>query len=346
MPGYGSKKVCSILSLILSSLVTAPLLYSQQAADASAIDIAAVVTAKSGPPISDLQQKDFALFDNNLPRPISSFHVEGGSQAPIHVIVVLDAVNVSFQSIAFSRGEVIKFLQAHGGQLTYPTQIDFLLDNGFQVQKGFSTNGNELSSSVEQFKVPLRDIHRSSQDEASERFNISINALRSLTQSEANLPGRKLILWVSPGWPLLSGPGVDLDSKEQQRLFSSIVEMSNLMRTAHVTLYNVNPYGAGENIVRAFYYENFLKGVSKPGQVSIGDLSLQVLASQSGGLALNSSNKIVSQLQQCVADGAAYYEVSFVPAPAEHPDEYHHIELKVNQAGYTVRTRDGYYAKP
>ena len=90
----------------------------------------------------------------------------------------------------------------------------------------------------------LRDIRRSSQWQESDRFDLSISALRSFCESQANLPGRKLILWVSPGWPLLSGPRIYLDNKQQDQLFSLIVGLSTQMREGAVTLYNVNPIGA------------------------------------------------------------------------------------------------------
>src|SRR3984885_11039085 len=186
-------------------------------AAASNISLAVVVTPKSGRPVADLQQQDFTILDNKTPRHITSFHAFGGSQAPIHVLIVLDAVNVPYQSIAYSRGEIDKFLHANGGRLAYPTQLAFFTDKGMQVQQGFSTDGNELSSSLDQYGVALRDIRRSSQWQESERFDLSISALRSFTESQANLPGRKLILWVSPGWPLLSGPRIYLDYKQQNQ---------------------------------------------------------------------------------------------------------------------------------
>ncbi len=89
-----------------------------------------------------------------------------------------------------------------------------------------------------------------------------------------------------------------------------------------------------------------MKGVSKPSQVDAGDLSLQVLATQSGGLALHSSNDVAGLLQTCLADTEAYYELSFKPLPAEHRDEYHHLEIRLARPGLTGRTREGYYAQP
>src|SRR5271154_7225332 len=87
------------------------------------LDVA--VTPKSGAPVADLQQQDFTILDNKIPRHITSFHAFGGSQAPIHVLIVLDAVNVPYESIAWSRGEIDKFLRANGGRLAYPTQPAF-----------------------------------------------------------------------------------------------------------------------------------------------------------------------------------------------------------------------------
>ncbi len=315
-------------------------------AAASSITLDVVVTPKSGLPVADLQQQDFTILDNKTPRHITSFHAFGGSQAPIHVLIVLDAVNVPYESIAYSRGEIDKFLHSNGGRLAYPTQLAIFTDKGMQSQQVFSTDGNELSSSLDQYAVALRDIRRSSQYQEWDRFNLSISALRSLSESQAKLPGRKLILWVSPGWPLLTGPRIYLDEKQENELFSAIVGLSTEMREAAVTLYNVNPIGAAEGVGRQFYYESFLKGVSKPSQVVIGDLSLQVLAAQSGGLALTGNNNLTALLQQSVADGQAYYELSFDPPRANHPDEYHHIEVEVAKPGLTARTREGYYQQP
>lgn len=334
-----------------ASMLCVATLFAQQntpptEASASSIHLDVVVTPKSGPPVADLQQQDFAIFDNKTRRQITSFRAVSGSQAPVHVVVVIDAVNVPYESLAYTRGEIDRFLRANGGQLAYPTELAIFQDKGMQIQQAFSTDGNELSTSLDQYGVGLRDIRRSSQFEAQNRFQLSISGLRSLVASEARLPGRKLVLWVSPGWPLLSGPGIYLDSKQVNRIFSVIVDLSTQMREAGVTLYNVNPIGAAEGVGRSFYYQDFLKGVSKPSQVQIGDLSLQVIATQSGGLALFGSNNLVSYLEQCVADGKAYYELSFDPPRADHRDEYHHIQVQVAKPGLIARTRDGYYLQP
>jgi VWFA-related protein len=113
-----------------------------------------------------------------------------------------------------------------------------------------------------------------------------------------------------------------------------------------VTLDSIDPLGAGESVARAAYYKNFLRGISKPSQTQLADLGLQVLAVQSGGVALTSGNDIAALLEECVADAAPYYEISFAPPPPERSDEYHHLEIRVTKPGLTARTRQGYYAQP
>ena len=314
----------------------------------TSIHLDVVVTAKSGPPVTDLERQDFNLLDNNAPQPITSFQVISGRQAPIEVVVVIDAVNAAYQTVAFERSEIGKFLQAEGGHLAYPVALAIFTDKSTEILGGqFSTDGNALNAALNQEDVGLRFIQRSSgYYGATERLQLSLQALNQIVDSEMPRPGRKIILWVSPGWPLLSGPNTMLDSKQQQQIFGDIVGISTKLRRARVTLYSINPAGTNESLSRASYYQEFVKGVSKPNQVNIGNLGLQVLAVQTGGLALDLSNDLTSSLRQCLSDVAPYYEISFNSPPAERPNEYHRIEIKLAKSGLTARTRQGYYAQP
>jgi VWFA-related protein len=337
--------------LVLLSVLSSAVLSAQQnippaGANSARINLDVVVTPKAGPPVANLEQQDFTVFDNKTLQHLTSFQARDGSHDPVHVIILIDAVNSTYQNIAWDRGEIGKFLRANGGHLSQPTALALFTDTGTQIQQGFSSDGNELAGALDQFAIGLRNIRRSSQWGASDRFQLSMTALGELITHEGPLPGRKMIFWVSPGWPLLSGPGVHLDGKQQNQLFSNIVGLSTQLRQNRITLYSIDPLGANEGVLRTFYYQDFLKGVSKSGQVSVGDLGLQVLATQTGGLALTSSNDIVSQLQKCYADTEAYYELSFDPPPADHRDEYHNLIVQVAKPGLTARTRTGYYAQP
>jgi VWFA-related protein len=332
--------------LLLSSTA---ILAQQTPADPAApaperIYLDVVVTPKSGPPVAGLQQQDFTLLDNNVAQPIATFSAVGGPKAPLKIILVVDAVNASYETVGFERDQINKFLLANGGELPYPTTLALVTDTGTQVQQGTSTSGKELSDSLAKNTIALRTIRRSAGFYGAEdRFQLSLKALTGLIAREQTEPGRKIILWVSPGWPLFSGPRVELDSRQQQQIFGEVTALSAALRQARITLYSIDPLGSTESLMRTHFYMEFLKGVTKPSKVDPGDLALQVLATQSGGLVLNANNDITGLLHQAVDDAKAFYEISFDSRPGDHPAEYHQLQIQLDKPGLIARTRTGYY---
>jgi VWFA-related protein len=313
------------------------------------INLDVVVTAKSGPPVSGLQQQDFTILDNKVPQTITSFHVVRGREAPIEVVLVVDDVNTGIEHIAYERSEIDKFLKTDGGQLAHPVILGFLTDAGLQVEGDFSNDGNALSAALDKYTLGLHSILRSGGIySAQERFQVSMKALFELGTHEAGRPGRKLILWISPGWPIFSSPGVEqqMDAKQQQQIFDNVVGLSNLLRQGHITLYSIDPLGSADFGGRAFRWESFTKGISKPSQAEWGNLALQVIATQSGGVVRTSSNDISGSMKESLGDTLAYYEISFSPPLDQKRDEYHHLEVRMADRKLTARTSQGYYAQP
>ena len=155
------------------------------------------------------------------------------------------------------------------------------------------------------------------------------------------------MIWFSPGWPLLSGPNVQLTSKDREHLFNRIVAFSTGLRQSRITLYAIDPLGlADAGGMRVSYYQEFLKGVTSPSRLEPGDLGLQVLAVQSGGQVLNSSNDLTTAIANCAADAYSFYVLSFDAARADRVNEYHAVGVTVDKPGITARTRTGYYAQP
>ena len=220
-------------------------------------------------------------------------------------------------------------------------------DEGTQIQPGFTKDGNAISASLKAQDIGLRTLRRSAGFYGAEdRLNLSLTALRQLVSAESAQPGRKLIVWISPGWAYLSGPAVQLDRKQQNGIFAEIVGLSTAMRQNRITLYSIDPVGPADSGFRTFYYRAFLKGVKKPDQVDLGDLSLQVLATQSGGLAITGNSDVSGSIRRCLTDANSFYELTFNPPPAESQNEYHQLTLEVAKPGLTARTRDGYYLQP
>ena len=281
------------------------------------------------------------MLDNGVEQPLTSFAEFATAQNPVSVLIVVDAVNTPFTAVAYQRQQITKYLRANDGRLDHVTTFAILTDAGVQIFGKPSTDGAELASQLDQYEIGLREIRR---DQgfygAQDRLSISLNALREIATFEKSRPGRKLVTWVSPGWPLLSGVEVQLEYKQQQQIYDEVAEYSTLLREAGITLDSVNSWGVDESLGRAFYYQDFLKGVSNPAQTQLGNLGLQVLAEQSGGLVLNSSD-VVASLRESVADAGHYYELAFQPKPTDKHEEYHRLQIVLK--GLKSRTRQSYY---
>jgi VWFA-related protein len=305
-----------------------------------------VVEDKSGQPVAGLAEQDFTLLEGATPLPIASFTAVQHGTTPAEVLLVIDAVNTPTVDVGYQRDQIEKFLRSSEGQLAHLTSFAVVSDDGVTLYNHETKDGNALADALNHQEIGLRQINRSGGFYgAADRLTICLKAMHNIAAYEANRPGRKLVVWISPGWPLLSGPGIDLDDKEEKQIYDEIVAFSAELQAAQVTLYDVNSWGATEPIGRSLYYEDFLKPVTKPTQAQAGNLGLQVLALQSGGLALN-TNDVPSMLQRCLRDAGDYYEISFDPAPAQKPGEFHPVQLRLAKPGLTVRTRQGYYSQP
>jgi VWFA-related protein len=341
--------VCFLFALALAPPARTPAqdsMPSQNSAPSQGIRIAVGVDAKSGQPVAGLTQQDFTVLDNKTPRPITSFKVVSAAREPVHVILLVDAVNMPYQALSYTRQGIEKFLKANEGKLAYPTTLAILTGQGAKIVQDFSSDGNALNDIFHSQQIGLREISRSSEWGGVERLQISLDAFHQLAGFAAKIPGRKAVIWISPGWPLISGPNVDLSMRDAQHIFNNVVSISNQLRQDNLTLYNVNPWGVDESLARADYYQAFLKAPANANNVEPGALGLQVLAIHSGGLAIESNSDVAGNIETCLNEFRSWYEITFDPLPADRPNEYHHIEVRLDQRTLTAHTTDGYYAKP
>jgi VWFA-related protein len=315
------------------------------------LDLDVVVSGHDGKPIAGLQQQDFAVYLDQELQPVVAFHAvpstSAGVAAPVEIILLVDAVNTRFSDVAFERQQIERFLKQNDGKLSQPTTLVILTDTNTEITPS-SQDGNQLASVLAKATTGIREVrHDTGFYGWTEQFQISASALQRLAAFEQTHPGRKLLIWISPGWPLLSGPEVELSNKDQQSLFSALVTLTASLRKARITLYSVDPLGTEDAVsFRTDLYQEFTKGVPSPRKMQIGNVALQVLALQSGGRALNSSNDVTAQIALAASDATAFYTLTIKSPPSESPNEYRAISVRVDKPGLTARTRTGYYAQP
>lgn len=331
-----------------------------------------------GKPVPDLAAGDFTLFDNNQPRKIAGIHmIDGGVlNDATEVILLLDAVNSTAPELKEEREAIFNYLAKGRGPLPYPTSFA-LWFNGHLKGTAPTTDRNAVGRA---FVNLTKNAHSNacspvdaSVEQAAEgggpgaasqggigpravgvaeclqaHFKDSIAALDGIAQQQKTLGGRTILVWMGPGWPILSDVEFGhLTPKAQAGFFEELVDVLHDLREAQVTIDAVAPPdGTREKELARIDEKVLIAGTNSARDAGPASLALPVLAFQTGGRVLTASHDVNADLNSCIRDADGYYSVSFEAMPATSPHEFHKIEMKVSRPGLEVRTMTAYYAEP
>jgi len=298
--------------------------------------------------VGELEPLDLTLLDNDQPRKVLSFRRTDGATGsrfdpPVEVIVVIDAVNLPYQATTLQRLEVEKFLRLNNGQLKFPTSVFLFSSAGLRVQPAPSKDGNALAKMLDEATgtVRARDLSGGVYSLV-EQFQDSFKTIQGIAENEARKPGRKLLIWIGPGWPLLTERFFIQSNESRQNYFRQLVALNKRLREARITLYNVAPIVG----VTPVLYRGYLKPVTEARKMEIGYLALQVLALATGGRVLDPGNDLVGLILDCQSDVGPYYTITFESPQAVGADEFHSLRVEVKGERLTARTDSGYYDEP
>jgi VWFA-related protein len=338
------------------------------------IKVDVVVTDRAGKPISGIAAKDFTLLDNGQPEKILTFHafdeISNTPDPPVKVILLVDALSLPERLAFYERREVERFLRQNNGHLAQPVSLVELSATGLVMVGKPSADGNALAADFAHDKniERIRRVPSGMRGESIESLLgdppalSALKAIGDIAAAERQRPGRKLLIWVGPGWGVGSGAYLD-SSRPRQDTFYTIYWFSTLLREARIALYS---FSVGETNAdgRALTYRAYLNGVQSVQQATFMHLNRKVLAVETGGRVLeptddpaantndysltgfNANSDLVQQINSCVQEAGTYYTLSFDPSPANHPDEYHDLKVRINRPGLTARTTTGYYDEP
>ena len=312
-----------------------------------AIDVE--VTDKLGRPVLGLETANFKLFDNGRQQKILSFRVVDKAHppdVPLAVRIVIDAVNSDPILVARERDGLSAFLAQTSGKLDHPTSIWILENSGLTQVAGPSQDIASLLTSLHEMQPRLGIVNRSSGVWGDvERTGQAIRLLKQEVAPDTRTPGRKLILFLSPGWPLL----LNYEPDSRRPVFADIVTLSNGLRQSCISLYTLDPFSSGTPIQPRNFgsissaYDAFLKPPRKIADAHYGDLSLQVLSEHSGGQVLTTSNDIKAELNSALRGASSWYRLVFPRASGARANEYHALRVAVDKPGVKIRTTAGYY---
>jgi VWFA-related protein len=345
---------CLVASSI--ALTAQPAAISKTAAASSAqpnsIHLDVLVKNQNGMAVAGLAPQAFTVLDNGQPQKLLSVTPVATRNDPsaVSILIVLDMINPGYDSVTWGREQLGEFLLKEGGALRHRTSIAAMTQDGLQMMSGSTTDGNALQAELQKLATDLRPVTQRSGWQALEQLlQQSIQQFTQILAIEQTRPGRKLVLIISPGWPMLGWWGSEQDLHSVQQDFNILVAMTNAIHDSRTVVYRLDPYEIGGEHAGPqdpFYYKDFLKPVTNPKQATFPYLGLGVFAMHSGGNVLVNGHDIAGEINAVMPDAGHYYELTYAAPPAGGPNQYHAISVRVNQPNTTAQTISGYYADP
>jgi VWFA-related protein len=181
----------------------------------------------------------------------------------------------------------------------------------------------------------------------------NIDAMRHLVQSEENLPGRKVVIYLADGLTL---------PMERQDAVNGLIGFAN---RAGVVFYAVDTRGLSVEdpvshplaTLEQAAAESAANTVSpRMGHMEDEDIQLAVssntqlamqdLAESTGGFAVTNTNQIAQPMERMMEDIRTHYEIAYTPTATNYDGHFRKIEVRISRPHVHVQTRKGYFAVP
>ena len=332
------------------------------------LDVA--VEDANGKPVPGLELADFNLLENGRTQSIISFQAFDGREAqtepPVKIILLIDTLGLPVDLARRERDAVETYLRKDGGHLAHPITVFLLSETGLWTVQHPSRDGNTLAGDIEHSRLTVVRYNRgwrngsvpAAGDLKDTPSESALKALGQIAADERTRPGRKLLLWIGPGWGIGTGTYAEAQAGSPVwQTFDAAWWFSTLLREARLALYS---FTVGETdpsslstapdsnpaLAQRQIYKGYLDGVRNPHKASFMNLYRKVLAIQSGGRVLDEGFDLMQEIESCVRDAGPFYRISFDPFPADHPNEYHDLNVLVDRPAAIARTNTGFYDQP
>jgi len=237
----------------------------------------------------------------------------------------------------------------------------------FEIEKmsAFATQRDsdrrDLLSELEDIKDQNLAVNRA-RSYAESLFNdvqFSIDALKDTVSSLAGLPGRKAVLYVSDGLPMVAGQDIFQAIQEKFASSSSSAIMESMSFDASR---RIQELVAQANANRISFYTIDAEGLrtssstSAENRSSIGSglvdamhasnlqAPIRMMAESTGGKAIFNTNDATKGLLAVAGDFKSYYSLGYSPVHSGD-GRYHKIDVRMKRKDLVVRHREGYRDK-
>lgn len=264
-----------------------------------------------------------------------------------YAVILLDWLNTPWSDQARSRQQVVQMLQRI--ELNDKVAL-YVLDRGLRVVSDFGGDKATLLEKLAALRGDPRDllevpapaiadasVSGSNQFPADfskeeqvffldRRVQDTLLAFQEIADHLATVPGRKILIWVSAGFPLSIDSRVVDGAAPGERAYSAEIGRAiQKLNDADVAVYPIDARGltASPNAVITIW-------------------TMREFAQRTGGLAWYNRNDLDLGMRNALDDVRFSYTIGFSP-PEEASHGFHKVRVKVRRPGVNLRYRDGYY---
>lgn len=349
-----------------------------------------VVARRGGSAAKGLNKDDFVVLDNGRPQQIALFSADaqlGGEEALATAgdgavsnrlagaangtVVLMDQTNTSPSDQAVAIRRVADFLRGRGERrpTTEPIGIYVFGRQGTpRVIQELTTEPALLSEAADTLRR-LAPFHNDAADMVERAIETS-DCVQAVARHLAGVPGRKNLIWISSGFPLMAMAGSDVRADFNPQMEAA----ARALTDAGVAFYAVDARGlAGaappmapipnaespgpQLLNRAANFSNPISmplGFTYSAEVAAFGAEAQRagpensafarLADLTGGLAFFDSNAIDDSIGKALDDASHGYTLAFYAETGGEDGAWHTLKVRVKQRRINLRYREKYFA--
>jgi VWFA-related protein len=287
-------------------------------------------------------------------------------------VILLDRLNTRFEDQTLARAQIVRFL----GRLQPQDRVALYIleSDSVHVLHDFTTDSSALLRAVARQRgttsremeaaelapyetgeadidaFVAREFAEVSAAALAERVTSTTRALEAIAHHLAGVQGRKNLIWISSGFPLV------IEDRGPRPVTDQVDRATRAVNDANVAVYPVDARG----LVGAFAgnpsalsststrnTDQALRNVFTTMSTTRPNIeALQTIAENTGGRAFYETNDITRALSRAVDDSRVTYVLGYSPSQGKWDGSFHKIEVTVRRPGVEVRHRKGYLALP